>query len=189
MLVGCGNSDVDKKELANSMGESESVKLEEENLDQEEIQLINREEASEIINKYLENYKFNDYVDKFVVTNNEGYGGDFVAVRLITLNEELYNDELIIKYDADTMQNIYKEMVYYCNDLLNELSEIVPNYKDRLVVYFSGDFIEKFQAYPPSMVDIAIYEGKKEIINDNFAYDFRNEFGYQPELIEVEDLD
>lgn len=154
----------------------------------EEVISMNREEASIIIKDYLNSHQFDDIVGEVIVNDSKGNDGkmDFVSIRLVASDPSL-DGEMGYGYDANTMQTIYTDMMYYCNGLLNELIGLIPNYTQNISVTFSGQYIESMKTYPQTIAYVGRIENEK-VATPYFDYAFNGQFGYYPELVEVEDL-
>ena len=192
LLAGCGHTtfkDYEDRivELENKI---ETLEQNEQELLEETTESISREEATDIIRKYLKDYKFNEHIGQYEVTNEAGNDGkmDFVSVRIIAQDPKLETISDGFGYDAETIQSIYTEMMYYANDLLKELEGVVPQYTQNLSVSFSGQYDLNYKQYPMPIAYVGRIEGEKKVIH-TLDYSFNYQFGYLPELIEVEDLD
>ena len=193
-LVGCGSVDKEnetetlKSEIEQLKGEIEQLKTEANVDTSKKVESMSREEASGVVEEYLNNYQFDDIIGEVIVSNSEGNDGkmDFVSIRLVASDPSL-DGEMGYGYDANTMQTIYTDMMYYCNGLLNELIGLIPNYTQNISVTFSGQYIESMKTYPQTIAYVGRIENEK-VATPYFDYAFNGQFGYYPELVEVEDL-
>lgn len=191
LLVGCGHKT--SKDYENQVVDSESkfdtLETTEKGLE-ETTEPISREEATDIIRKYLKDYKFNEHIGQYEVKNEAGNDGkmDFVSIRIIAKDPNFETITDGFGYDAETVQSIYTEMMHYSNNLLKEIEEVVPQYTQNLSVSFSGQYDINYKRYPMPIAYVGRIEGEKKVIHtiDN---SFQYQFGYLPELVEVEDLD
>ena len=60
-------------------------------------------------------------------------------------------------------RSIYTEMMYYANDLLNELEGVVPQYTQNLSVSFSGQYDLNYKQYPMPIAYVGRIEGEKKV--------------------------
>ena len=192
LLAGCGHTTSKDYEdrIAELENKIQALEQNQQELVEETVESISREEATDIIKKYLKDYKFNEHVGQYEVKNEPGNDGkmDFVSVRIIAQDPNLETFSGGFGYDGETIQSIYTEMMYYANDLLKELEGVVPQYTQNLSVSFSGQYDLNYKQYPMPMAYVGRIEGQKKVIN-TLDHSFNDQFGYLPELIEVEDLD